>query len=376
MSRLLAPGVVLVWFLVVTQAALGKPELKANQSIAVVSDQFSRWSEGGFLALNDKDVLLVVTGYHWKPSNSDNNHASLYAFWSHDGGITWTPQEEAEEIQTPEEVGMQNVMSVSLLKLKSGDVLMSFFAYKKARDYGGTFLRRSQDNGRTWSQPRLLGSDLGGMPGRNFQTPDGRIVMPVYVGKMGSATLVSDDDGATWQRSNIVDDYEPTVVLLKDGRLLMYLRTDKGEIYQSYSEDNGLTWSKSQPSGIPSPSSMSTLKRLQNGDLMLIFNKVRDRGEINGPWPRIRLCTMISQDEGQSWGKLRYLDGGDQFVDILKITMASVVTVGDEDLMVAWSRSPLHCRPHNNLYDYRFRKFNLQWLYAGNNETTYPDSNQ
>ena len=149
--------------------------------------------------------------------------------------------------------------------------------------------------------------------------------MPVYVGKMGSGTLVSDDDGATWQRSNIVDDYEPTVVLLKDGRLLMYLRTDKGEIYQSYSEDNGLTWSKSQPSGIPSPSSMSTLKRLQNGDLMLIFNKVRDRGEINGPWPRIRLCTMISQDEGQSWGKLRYLDGGDQFVDILKIMMRRLI---------------------------------------------------
>ena len=64
MSRLLAPGVVLAWLLVVTQAALGKPELKANQSIAVVSDQFSRWSEGGFLALNDKDVLLVLSLIH------------------------------------------------------------------------------------------------------------------------------------------------------------------------------------------------------------------------------------------------------------------------------------------------------------------------
>jgi len=360
-----------LYLILTATPSFAEPEMKVNKSLAVVSDQFSRWSEGGFLVLGDHDVLLVTTGYHWKPSNSDNNHSSLYAFWSHDGGTTWTPQEQAVAIQHPEPLGMQNVMSVSLLKLANGEILMSFFAYKRGREYGGTFLRRSTDDARTWSEPEHLAEDIAGMPGRNFQLPGGRIVMPIYVRNQGCGTLVSDDNGKTWQRSNTVEDYEPTVVPLKDGRLLMFIRTAKGEIGRSYSADEGLTWSPNEPTGIPSPESMSTLMRLPNGDLLLIFNKVRDREEINGPWPRTRLCTMISQDEGQTWGHLRYLDGGDPFADILKITMASAAKIGD-DVLVAWSRSPLHCKPHNNLYDYRFRKFTVDWLYSGEDATTYP----
>jgi len=352
-------------------APAAEPNMLVNKSVAVVSDQFSRWSEGGFLALDDKTLLLVATGYAWNPSNSDNNDASLYAFWSHDGGQTWTPQEQAEWLQTPDALGMQNVMSVSLLKLADGDVLMTFFAYKKGRNYGGTYLRRSTDDGRTWSKATNIGADLVGMPGRNFQLSGGRIIVPVYVEKTGSGVLYSDDGGQSWQRSNTVAGYEPTIVPLNDGRLMMYLRAQAGQIDRSYSEDQGASWSPVGPSGIPAPSSMSTLMRLQNGDLMLIYNMVRDPAEINGPFPRIRLCTMISRDEGKSWGHLRFLDGGDQFVEILKITMASATTIGEDCVGVVWSRSPLHCKPHNNLYDYRYRKFKLDWLYAGDEQLTY-----
>jgi hypothetical protein len=126
------------------------------------------------------------------------------------------------------------------------------------------------------------------------------------------------------------------------------------------------------PTGIPSPASMCTLARLQNGDILLIFNMVKDPSEIKGPWPRHRLCTMISKDEGQSWRHLRFLDGGDEFSEILKITMASVATIGKDGLIAAWSRSPAQSKNHYmNLYDYRIRRFNLAWLYAGDDPTTY-----
>ena len=94
----------------------GEPDMQVNGCVAVVSKDFSRWSEGGFLVLNDRDILLAVTGYtQW---NHDSSPANIYGFWSHDGGVTWTPQEKAIMLQDAKSLGMYNIMSVSLLKLK------------------------------------------------------------------------------------------------------------------------------------------------------------------------------------------------------------------------------------------------------------------
>ena len=55
----------------------------------------------------------------------------------------------------------------------------------------------------------------------------------------------------------------------------------------------------------PAPYSMSTLKRLQNGDLLLIFNLIKEGDRVEGGFPRHRLCTVVSSDEGQTWSHLR-----------------------------------------------------------------------
>jgi len=346
---------------------LGKPDMQVNGCMAVVSKDFSRWSEGGFLVLNDRDVLLAVTGYtQW---NHDSSPANIYGFWSHDGGVTWTPQEKAPLLQDAKSLGMYNVMSVSLVKLKSGDVLMSFFAYKEFQKHQGTYVKRSTNDARSWGKARLVAPDKVGMPGRSFQLANGRIILPISGG-----VAYSDDNGQTWNTGLCPTDTgcEATVVPLQDRRLLLFMRNGTGQILKSYSQDDGTTWGTMMPTGIPSPASMCTLTRLQNGDILLIFNRVKDPSEIKGPWPRHRLCTMISKDEGQSWRHLRLLDGGDEFSEILKITMASVATIGKDGIIVAWSRSPMQSKNHYmNLYDYRIRKFNLAWLYAGDDPTTY-----
>ena len=362
-----------------------EPDIQVNTCVAVVDKDFKRWSEGGFLVLNEKDILLALTGYtQW---NSDSCPANIYGFWSHDGGISWTPQEKAVILQKASDLDMQNVMSVSLLKLQNGDVLMSFYAHAKAGHFSGTFIKRSKDNCQTWDRPKLIVPEMVAGPGRNFQLGNGRIIIPVYgeENKIGySAVLYSDDNACTCKLSNHVtlqststatgspSCYEPTVIPLKNGTLLMFLRTTVGQIYKSYSTDNGQSWTEAQPAGIPSPSSMNTLTRLQNGDIMLIFNMVRDKKEIDGPWPRCRLCAMISKDEGNTWGNLRFLDGSDEFTEIIKITMASTAAIDTNYVIAAWSRSPMKSKDHyNNLYDYRIRKFNLDWLYAGDDSITY-----
>jgi len=362
------PLVVAAWLLSLTSANVGAaPDMQVNGCVAVVSKDFTRWSEGGFLVLDENNILLAVTGYTgW---NHDHSPANIYAFRSHDGGRSWTPQEKAILIQEAAEIGMVNVMSVSLLKLHNGNVLMTFFAYGEAGRRGGMFVKRSTDHAQTWSKARCVDPESIPMPGRSFQLPTGRIVVPISGG-----VEYSDDDGRSWHRSLCpqTGGNETSVVPLKDGRLLLFMRNSTGQILKSYSDDDGTTWGPMQPTGIPSPASMNTLARLQNGELLLVFNMVRDRSEISGPWPRHRLCTMVSRDEGQTWRHLRFLDGGDQFANVYKITMASVATVGKDGVIVAWSRSPQQSKEHyRNLYDYRIRKFNLDWLYAGNDPTTY-----
>lgn len=341
-----------------------------NSCVAVVSEDFKRWSEGSILPLNDRDILVAVTGYPgW---NHDDSPADLYGFWSHDAGRSWTPQEKAVRLQSHQSLGMQNVMSVSLIRLRNGDALMSFFAYKKDSEWAGTFVRRSSDSGKTWSEPVLVDPDAVSMPGRMLQLRDGRIILPVSR-KGGSGTLWSDDNGRTWKSgSQAHEGLEPTVVPLKDGRLMMMMRMNRGQIYKAYSLDRGERWSDILPTGIPSPASMCTLTRIQNRDLMLVFNPVRATDEIQGAWPRHRLATMISHDEGMTWANLRLLDGGDEYADVLKITMASTALLGEDRIIVAWSRSPMQSKDHyRNLYDYRVRVFNLNWLYAGDDPTVY-----
>ena len=47
-----------------------------------------------------------------------------------------------------------------------------------------------------------------------------------------------------------------SIVELRDGRLLMHMRTQLGAVFQSDSTDGGATWSKPQTTGLRAPQSM------------------------------------------------------------------------------------------------------------------------
>ena len=101
---------------------------------------------------------------------------------------------------------------------------------------------------------------------------------------------------------------EPEVLELNDGRVLMIVRTQLGEIYASLSNDRGESWSTAEPWGVRSPESPATLRRIPaTGDLLLVWNPVYDAAAGHGG-KRTPLVAAVSTDEGRTWSAPRTLE--------------------------------------------------------------------
>ena len=99
----------------------------------------------------------------------------------------------------------------------------------------------------------------------------------------------SDDKGQTWVRSQQIANpenivlQEPGIVALKNGKIMLFCRTDSGVQYFSFSEDQGKTWSPIEPGNIKSPLSPASIERIPStGDLLLVWNNNYKPGETAG----------------------------------------------------------------------------------------------
>ncbi len=347
------------------------------------NEETFRWSEGSTINLDGKDHLLMSVTL-FGGGGHDNSTAQILAFHSLDGGLTWTPYDQATVLQ--ENVGEENTMSPSLLKLDNGDVLC-FANVKNSFEDSGPWVKRSTDGAATWGELSRLPFEGYGALGsdRAIQISTGRVLVPAWfsMDKLGSShtcVMYSDDRGATWARSPIVSTpkgstgrktdpaaEEPMIIELKDGRLMMIMRTYLKSIYASYSSDGGATWTAPASSGIPSPGSMATVKRLPNGDILLVWNWA-PLDKIGGPWPRNHISTAISKDDGKNFSSVRHLDGADDFEG--KITMANVVFSDDDKVVITYSKS----MTKKNAYAWRLQVIPLAWFYEGDMTQVYGES--
>jgi len=276
-----------------------------------------RNSEGSFITLKDGRILFIYSRFTGN-SSGDGGQAYLAGIYSGDGGKTW--DKESKVIIKQE--GLQNVMSVSLLRLQNGNIAL-FYVRKNSDSDCIPMMRISKDETQTWSEPVACIPDRKGYfvlnNDRVIQTKNGRLVMPVSlhktpedpkfsnVGKISS--YYSDDNGQTWTAGKEVpnpDDIvlqEPGIVELKCGDLLMLIRTDRGVQYFSRSGDEGKTWSSAEPGNIDSPCSPASIKRIPlTGDLLMVWNN-------NGKnQKRTPLNIAISKNEGKSWKKIQTIE--------------------------------------------------------------------
>ncbi len=286
-----------------------------------------RNSEGAFVTLKDGRIFFVYS--HFTGGGGDHSAAHLAGRFSSDGGKTWTQE---DQVIVRNEGGM-NVMSVSLLRLQSGAITL-FYLLKNSEQDCRPVMRLSADEGATWGEPVMCITDEVGYyvlnNDRAIQLKNGRLLLPICEHWPQGApkadwqgTLMcylSDDSGKTWRRSKTaqkgydaagkrITTQEPGVVELKDGRVMMFIRASGGCQYLAYSSDGGDTWSAPVASGIKSPVSPASIKRLPStGDLLLVWNDHADiPSSLRGR--RVPLSTAISKDDGKTWQCVKVLEG-------------------------------------------------------------------
>ncbi len=264
-----------------------------------------RTSEGDFLILKNKHILTVYTQF--TEGVSDNSRASLIGRVSTDNGSTW-----GDERVIVENEGAQNVMSVSLLRLKNKKIALFYLVKNSDRDCYPV-MRISTNEGKTWSDPNPCIPPGTGYfvlnNNRVIQLKSGRILVPVahhqFINSEFQQDAViscrySDDQGATWHTSGKVTGpkgvikQEPGLIELKDGKVLMYIRTGSGFQYFSYSTDRGLNWSDAQQGNLVSARSPALIIRdPYTQALVTVWN--------DHPSERAPLSLAVSFDEGQTW---------------------------------------------------------------------------
>ena len=164
------------------------------------------------------------------------------------------------------------------------------------------------------------------------------------------AVGISADAGRTWTLHGDVvapgHSLENMIVERKDGSLAMYIRCTAGVIWQSESRDRGRTWSKGKATTIPNPGSRFHIRRLPDGDWLLI----------NSPDPRKRtgMVACLSRDEGATWSRPLVLDERDNvsYPDAALAPDGSIFAVYDRErkhggdiLMAVFRKEDLPARP-------------------------------
>jgi sialidase-1 len=327
----LLPGVRVLAVLVSAVVAPGAATAAADNGVLIESfiaratDGNPRHTEADILVRRDGSLLVAWSDFY--AGSRDDAPARISAAVSNDGGRTWQARATLQE-----NTGGANVMSVSFVRSRTGDVLF-FYLQKNSLTDLKAYVRRSTDDARTWGEPVLVTADPGYHVMNNarvIQLRSGRLLAPVASTKqVGTKTddfrtsvYLSDDDGRTWRRSRTLlsapkrGAMEPGLVELKDGRVMQIIRTQTGFIWRSFSSDGGETWTDASPWDIESPESPATLAVTPGGDWLLVWNPkvVWSNPEktvlgANHGGARTPLASMVSADEGRTWSRPRNLEG-------------------------------------------------------------------
>ncbi|OQB51317.1 MAG: hypothetical protein BWX97_02325 [Firmicutes bacterium ADurb.Bin146] len=294
-----------------------------------------RNSEGDFIQITEKQVLFAYSRFKEK-SFHDNAESDI-------AGIILNKDEDNLDLscrilKKASDFGVDNLMSVSFLKMLNGDIGM-FYIKKLHGVKSQIILSRSNDGCRTFYDDRICCPTVFDgyyvlNNNRVMRLSSNRIIIPLsyhmtslkdgkeYFDQGGVVYFYySDDDGLTWNRAKSMlclpsqntrtGLQEPGVIELPNGCLRAYFRTDQMVQYESFSYDYGLNWTVAQPSKFTSPDSpMKIAKNPYSGKYYAIWNPIPNyngRVKERYAWGRTPLV-IASSDNGIDFSEPEILE--------------------------------------------------------------------
>lgn len=186
----------------------------------------------------------------------------------------------------------------------------------------------SDDNGKTWTKPKVLFSAPGSFTRQPVVVmPDGAWMLPLfYTPSEGitngaennySTTKITSDQGKTWRECRIPHSeglVHPNVIKLTDHSYVVFLRSRYADwIYRATSPD-GCEWTVPAKTTLPNNNASIQATRLRNGDIVMAFDNSSGPENEHKPRtaPRVPLSVAISRDEGKTWVAVRDIESGDK----------------------------------------------------------------
>lgn len=344
--------------------------------LATATPQRARQTEASIIHLEDDKLLLAWTDFYtgnWR----DEAPARIVGKWSDDAGTTWS-----KPFLLQGNIGRRNVMSASLIKLRSGRILLSFHRKDHESRSCHLMVKSSEDGAQRWTDPIQITDGeyyWCGTNDRLIQLDTGRVVVPV-----GNATCMtsyySDDEGENWRRSAIGitvqegNNYaEPVVVERADGTVLMQIRNRSGFIRWATSSDGALNWEPWPLDDYTCPSTPYAPANLKHvpgsGDLLMVWN--------NTGGHRVPLTAGISADGGRSWHNLRNVEPFTQVPPIKTYAYPSICFQGSNVHITYWETLRLtetrtdegldNWLADDWLFHLKYRRLPLSWFYQADN---------
>jgi predicted neuraminidase len=205
------------------------------------------------------------------------------------------------------------------------------------------FVRRSSDDGKTWSAAEIMPAGLlGPIKNKPIELPGGVILAGTSVESYRAWCAWverSADDGKTWRRFGPIAVpgrphglIQPTLLRMRKGTVLALCRSRGiGFICQAESSDGGQTWSAARPTALPNPNSGLDAVRAADGDFYLVYNHAR--------LGRSPLNLARSKDDGKTWKTVATLEDA-----LGEFSYPAIIQAGDGKLHVAYTWNRKHIK--------------------------------